>query len=244
MFLSGETALKLSLFRTRHLLLGRKPMTNLDSILKSRGITLPAKVCIVKSMVFPVVMYKMWELDHKVQALKNWYFQTLVLRRLESPLDSKEIQPVHPKGDQSWVFIGRTDAEAETPELWPPDAKSWLTGKDWTYWKRLLGKTEGRRGWQDETVGWHLRMWVCANWETVMKGKPGVLQFVGSQSDCDNWYGSFPICQKLLCHCSAVLKARLSSSWHKIAAWKPGNMTLQGVEWSQRQGEPPLLRGL
>ena len=74
----------------------------------------------------------MWELDcEESWVLKNWYFWTVVLEKtLESPLDSKEIQPVHPKGDQSWVFIGGTDAEAETPILWPPHAKSWLIGKD------------------------------------------------------------------------------------------------------------------
>ena len=74
----------------------------------------------------------MWELDHKESwALKNWCFWTVVLKKtLESPLDCKEIQPVHPKGNQSWLFIGRTDVEAETPLLWPPDAKNWLTGKD------------------------------------------------------------------------------------------------------------------
>ena len=87
-------------------------MTNIDSILKSRDITLPTKVHLVKAMVCPVVMY----------GCESW---TVVLEKtLESPLDYKEIQPVHPKGDQSWVFIGRTDAEAETPILWPPDAKS------------------------------------------------------------------------------------------------------------------------
>ena len=83
-------------------------------------------------MVFPVVMYKMWELDHKENwGPKNWCFWTVVLEKiLESPLDCKEIQPVYSEGDQSWVFIRRTDAEAETPILWPPDAKNWLIGKD------------------------------------------------------------------------------------------------------------------
>ena len=111
------------------LLLGRKAMTNLDSILKSRDITLPIKVHLVKTMVFPVVM---WELDYKESwAPKNWCFWTAVLEKtLESPLDCKKIQPVHPKGDQSWVFIGRTDAEAEAPVFWPPDAKSWPIWKD------------------------------------------------------------------------------------------------------------------
>ena len=109
----------------RRLLLGRKVMTNLDSILKSRDITLPTKVCLVKAMVFPVVMYgcESWTIkkaEHrKIDAFELWCW-----RRLESPLDCKEIQPVHRKGDQSWVFIGRTDAEAETPILQPPDAKN------------------------------------------------------------------------------------------------------------------------
>ena len=84
----------------------------------------------------------MWEFDYKESwELKNWCFWTVVLEKtLESPLDCKESQPVHPKGNQSWIFIGKTDAEAETPILWPPDAKNWLTGKD-----LMLGKIEGRR---------------------------------------------------------------------------------------------------
>ena len=115
----------------RHLLLGRKAVTNLYSILKSRDVTLPTKVRLVKAMVFPVVIFGC-ELDYKKSwAPKNWYFWTVVLEKtLESPLDCKEIQPVHPKGDQSWVFIGRTDAEAETPIFWPLDAKNWLIWKD------------------------------------------------------------------------------------------------------------------
>ena len=100
-------------------------MINLDSILKSRDITLPTKVHIVKAMVFPVVMYgcESWTVKkdecRRIDAFELWLEKTL-----ESPLDSKEIQPIHPKGDQSWVFIGGTDAEAETPVLWPPHAKS------------------------------------------------------------------------------------------------------------------------
>ena len=88
-------------------------MDNLDSILKSRDITLSTKVCLVKAMIFPVVMCG-WELDYKESwASKNWYFWTMVLdKTLESPLDYKEIQPVHPKGYKSWVFIGKTDVEA------------------------------------------------------------------------------------------------------------------------------------
>ena len=100
----------------------------------------------------------MWELDYKESwAQKNWCFWTGVLEKtLASPLDCKEIQPVHPKGDQSWVFIGRTDVEAETPMLWPPDAKNWLiwkdpdAGKDWRWEKEMT---------EDEMVGWHYRLY-------------------------------------------------------------------------------------
>ena len=97
----------------------------LDKILKGRDITLPTKVRLVKAMVFPVVMYgyESWTIKksecQRIDAFELWYWRRL----LRSPLDCKEIKPVHPKGDQSWVFIGRTDAEAETPILWPPDAK-------------------------------------------------------------------------------------------------------------------------
>ena len=98
-------------------------MINLDSKLKSRGITLPTKVHLVKAMVFPVVM---WEVKYKENwAPKNWCFWIAVLEKiLESPSDSKEIKSVNPKGNQSWLFIGRTDAEAETSILWPPDVKN------------------------------------------------------------------------------------------------------------------------
>ena len=109
----------------RHLFLGRKVMTNLDSILKSRDIASSTKVHLVKAMVFPIVMYgcESWTIKkakrRKIDAFELWCW-----RRLLSPLDCKEIHPVHPKGDQSWVFIGRTDVEAETPILWPPDGKT------------------------------------------------------------------------------------------------------------------------
>ena len=140
----------------RCLLLGRKIMTNLDSILKSRDITLPTQVSLVKAMVFPVVMYGCErELDYKENwAPKNWCFWTVVLEKtLESPLDCKEIQPVHPKGNQSWLFIGRTDAEAETPILWPPDAKSWHIGKDPDAGKEWRQEKKGMT--EDEMVGWY-----------------------------------------------------------------------------------------
>ena len=132
----------------RCLLLGRKAMTNLDSILKGRDISLSTKVCLVKAMVFfPSSHIWMWELDYKESwASKNLCFWTVVLEKtLGSPLDCKEIQPVNPKGNQSWIFIGRTDAQAETPILWSHDVKNWLIGKD-----PDAGKIEGgkRRGQQ------------------------------------------------------------------------------------------------
>ena len=130
-------------------------MTNLDSILKSRDITLSIKVHPVKAMVFCSGHVRMWELDSKESwTPKNWCFWTVVLEKtLESPLDCKEIQPVHPTGNQSWVFIGRTDAEAETPVLWPPDAKSWLIWKDPDAWKDWGQEEKGTT--EDEMVGWH-----------------------------------------------------------------------------------------
>ena len=100
-------------------------MTNLDIILKSRDITLPTKVCLVKAMAFPVVVYGCEsQTIKKAECRRIDAFELLLEKTLESPLDCKEIQPVHPKGDQSWVFTGGTDIEDETPILWPPDAKS------------------------------------------------------------------------------------------------------------------------
>ena len=111
----------------RFLLLGRKVMTNLDSIFKSRDISLPTKVHLVKAIVFPVVMYgcESWAIK-KAERQRIYAFELWCWRRLLSPLDCKEIQPVYPKGNQSWIFTGRTDVEAETLTLWPPDAKNWL----------------------------------------------------------------------------------------------------------------------
>ena len=132
------------------MLLGRKVMTNLDSILKSRDITLPTKVCLVKSMVFSVVRYGC-ELDHEGWMVKNGCFWTVVLEKiLECALDCKDIQSVHPKENQSWIFIWRINAEAAI--LWPPDTKNWLIGKD-PYagkdWREDTGTTE------DEMVVYH-----------------------------------------------------------------------------------------
>ena len=109
----------------RCLLLQRKAMTNLDSILQSRDVTLPTKIRLVRAMVFPVVMYGCESWTIKKVSTEEWMlFELMLLKTLESPLNCKEIQPVHPKGDQSCIFIRRTDAEAETPILLPPDAKS------------------------------------------------------------------------------------------------------------------------
>ena len=138
----------------RHLLLERKATTNLDSILKSRDITFPKNIHIVKALVFPLVMYrceswtKMKAEHQRIDAFEWWYWKTL-----ESPLDSKRIQPVHPKGNQPWMFIGSTDAEAEAPILWPPDIKNWLTRKDPDAGKDWRQKQRGAI--EDEMVGWH-----------------------------------------------------------------------------------------
>ena len=115
----------------RHLFLGRKVLTNLYSILKSRDITLSTKVYLVKAMVFPVVIYgcDSWT----IKKAEHWRIDAFVLwcwKTLECPLDCKEIKPVYWKGNQSWIFIRRTDAEVEAPILWPPDPKNWLIGKD------------------------------------------------------------------------------------------------------------------
>ena len=116
----------------RHLLLGGKVMTNLDSILKKQRHYFANKYLSSQSYVFSSSHVWMWELDYKESWVpKNWCFWTVVLEKtLKSPLGCKECQPVHPKGNQSWIFIGRTDIEVETPILWPPDVKNWLIWKD------------------------------------------------------------------------------------------------------------------
>ena len=138
----------------RCLLLGRKVMTNLDSILKSGDITLPTKVHLVKA-VFSSGHVWMWELDYKESwAPKNWWFWTVVLEKtLKSPLAWKEIKPVHPKRSQSWILVGRTDAEAHTPILRPPDVKNWLIWKDPDSGKD--GRREEKGTTEDEMAGWH-----------------------------------------------------------------------------------------
>ena len=138
----------------RRSLLGRKAVINLDSILKSRYITLSTKVQSSQGYGFSSGHVWMWELDYKESwVLKNWCFWTIMEKTLESPLDCKEIQPVHPKGDQSWVFIGRTNVEDETPILWPPDVKNWLIGKDPDAGKDWRQEEKGTT--EDGLVGWH-----------------------------------------------------------------------------------------
>ena len=155
--------------------LWRKVMTNLDSILKSRDITLPTKVHLVKAMVFPVVMYgcESWTLK-KAECWRIDAFELWCWRRLLRV--SWTVRRSNPKGNQSWIFIGRTDAEAETPILWLPDAKSWLIWKD----------PDSGKDWRQEEKGMTEVDWVDSEswWLT---GRPGMLWFMWSQRVGHNW---------------------------------------------------------
>ena len=156
-------------------------MTNLDSILKSRDITLTTKVHLVKVMVFPVVMYGCDSWSKESWALMNWCFWTVVLEKtLESPLDCKGIQQVHSKGDQPWVFFGRNDAEAETAVLWPPHVKSWLIGKDSDAGGDLGQEEKGTT--EDEMAGWHHQLD-----GSEFEWTPGVGDGQGSLPCCNSW---------------------------------------------------------
>ena len=169
-------------FKDAYSLEGKLFMTNLDSIFKRRDVTLPTKFCLVKAMVFPVVMYgcESWT----VKKAKRWRIDAFELRcwrrLLKSPLDCKEIQPVHSERDQPWDFFGRNDAKAETPVLWPPHAKSWLIGKD----------SDAGRDWgqeekgtiEDEMAGWH--HWLDGR---ESEWTPGVGDGPGGLACCDSW---------------------------------------------------------
>ena len=174
----------------RRLLLGRKAMTNLDSILKSRDIT-ANKGPSSQSCGFSTSHVQMWELDHKESWVpKNGCFQIVVLEKiLESPLDCKEIHPVHPKGNQSWIFIERTDAETESSNTlgtWCEELTHWK--RPWC-WERLKAGGEGDDrewdGWMASLTRW---TWVWVNsgsWWWA--GRPGVLRFMGSQRIGHDW---------------------------------------------------------
>ena len=157
-------------------------MTNLDSIFKKQRHYFANKGLPSQSSGFSSSHVWMWELDHKEGwAPKNWCFWTVVLEKtLESPLDGKEIPPVNSKGNQPWIFIGRTNAEVEAPKLWPPDVKGWLIGKDPDAGKDWRQEEKGTT--EDEMAGWH--HWLDGHesgWTL------GVGAGQGGLACCDSW---------------------------------------------------------
>ena len=182
----------------------------------------------------------MWELDSKESwAPKNWSFWTVVLEKtFESPLDCKEIQPVHPKGDQSWVFIGRTDVEAETPILWPPDAKSWLiwkdphAGKDW-------GQEE-KGTIEDKMVGWHQRLNGHGfGWTPGVGDGQGRLACCGSwgrkESDMTEWVNWTEQNQ-----CRRHKKHRFDP-WVRKITWRTKWQAFLDISWTEKPGRVQLM---
>ena len=174
----------------------------------------------------------MWKLDcEESWALKNWCFWTVVLEKtLESPLDCKEIQPVHSEGDQSWDFFGRNDAKAEIPVLWPPHVKGWLTGKDWC-WEGLGAGGEGDdRGWDGWMASLTRWTWVWVNsgswWWT---GRPGVLGFMGSPRVGHNWatelnLTKLNIAMEFICWKISQNFLKFSESSWNFSGWEAGHL--------------------
>ena len=175
----------------------------------------------------------MWQLDcEESWAPKNWCFWTVVLEKtLESPLDYKEIQPVHPKGDQSWVFIGRTDAEAEIPVLWPPHAKSWLIGKDFDAGRDWGQEEKGMT--EDEMTGWHHRLDAHEFGWT-----PGIGDAQGGLACCDSWGRKESDTTEWLNWTEPFSKQSLTIPWAKP------NRSVSKVEQKDGKEAKPLPPGL
>ena len=166
----------------RCLFFEKRAMTNLDSILKNRDITLLTKICIVKAIAFIVIMYRCgsWTIK-KAEHQRLAAFELWCWRRLSgSPLDCKEIKPVNPKGNKTWIFIGRTDSEVEAPVLWPSDAMSWLIGKDSDAEKDWRQEERGMP--KEEMIGWH--HWLNGR---GFEQAPGDSEGQGSLACCSPW---------------------------------------------------------
>ena len=200
----------------RHLLLGRKAMTNLGSTLKSWEITLLTKAHIVKPMVFPIVMYgcESWTIK-KAESQRIDTFKLRCWRTLASILNSKKIKPINSKRNQPWIFIGRTDAEAEAPILWPPDSKSWLLGKDFD-----AGKDWGQRVTEDKMDGW--LHWLNGHESEQTPGDRGGQRSLGAAvhgvANSQTWLGDWTATTE-----GTVLHTSLQTQSHRIAHFQNVN---------------------